>query len=464
MAVIRSITAEELRTVLGADPAQQKRVESIHAAACARVKRYARDAPIEIQNEAVILLSGWLWQASAQRRSVFPTDGEGCTGQRQSSVSPIRRARAFVVLASTAGGGVPMIWPWKSAPVEHRASSYTDQVVTAILQAASGGGARPALATAALESAARLYASTLSSCAISGPSSVTRAFDADWRASVASELIRRGQALYVVNADPVSGLSLAPAASWDVYGGPIASSWVYRVQRAGPSGMSWETHPAGGVLCLRWQTDPTRPWAGVSPLQHASDTGSLSGWIEKRLSEEASGPTGAFLPIAKFDADPGADLDGDADDPLAMLRRDIGSAKGQTLIVESSMSAADSPASAPRRDFQVARFGADPPRDLVELRHQVTLDVGRACGIPAALFDATASGQSAREGWRQFISTSIDGLARRIEAQISTQLGVTVAIDTAPLGGRDLAGRASAFARLIKGGLTVDDARQAAGI
>ena len=88
MAVIRSITAEELRTVLGADPAQQKRVESIHAAACARVKRYARDAPIEIQNEAVILLSGWLWQASAQRRSVFPTDGEGV---------PVNVSRAFLL-------------------------------------------------------------------------------------------------------------------------------------------------------------------------------------------------------------------------------------------------------------------------------------------------------------------------------------------------------------------------------
>ena len=63
------ITAEELRAILGADPSLQGRVNSIHAAASARVTRYAVDAPIEIQNEAVILLSGWLWQASAQRRS-----------------------------------------------------------------------------------------------------------------------------------------------------------------------------------------------------------------------------------------------------------------------------------------------------------------------------------------------------------------------------------------------------------
>ena len=358
-----------------------------------------------------------------------------------------------------------MIWPWKSAPVEHRASSYTDQVITAILHSASGGGVRPALATAAVESAATLYASALSSCSISGPMSVTRSLTADWRASVASSLIRSGQALYIVGADPVDGLSLAPVGHWDTHGGPRPSSWYYRCELSGPSGTAWETHPAGSVLHLRWSTDPARPWSGVSPLQRAADTASLSGWVEKRLSEEASAPTGSFLPIAKFDADTGADLDGaDANDPLAMLRADIGSAKGQTLIVESSMAAADSPASAPRKDFQTARFGADPPRDLVELRSRVCVDVGASCEIPRALLDVAASGQSQREAWRQFVSTSVDGLCRRIESQILDQLGVDVAIDSSPLGGRDLAARASAFARLIKGGLDVGAAREASGI
>ena len=357
-----------------------------------------------------------------------------------------------------------MRWPWQRPAVEHR-SSLTDQVVTAILTAASGGGTRPALATAALETCATLYASALSACAVSGPSVVAGAFDATWRSAVASSLIRTGQCVYIIGADPVAGLHLAPVGHWDVHGGPRPSSWIYRCELSGPSGTAWETHPAAGLLHLRWLVDPARPWAGVSPLQHASDTGSLAGWLDKRLSEEASGPVGSFLPVAKYDADPDVDLDADdADDPLGQLRRDIGGAKGQTLLVESQMSLADSPASAPRRDYQTARFGAAPPRDLVELREAVARDVGSACGIPRALLDSTASGQAAREAWREFVSTSVDGLARRLEAQIGKQLGVQVVIDTAPLGGRDLAARASAFARLIKGGLTVDDARAAAGI
>ena len=46
------------------------------------------------------------------------------------------------------------------------------------------------------------------------------------------------------------------------------------------------------------------------PLQHAADTGELAGQLDKRLAEEASGPAGSFLPVARYEADPDADLDG----------------------------------------------------------------------------------------------------------------------------------------------------------
>ena len=199
-------------------------------------------------------------------------------------------------------------------------------------------------------------------------------------------------------------------------------------------------------------------------LQRAADTASLAGWIEKRLSEESSGPVGSFLPVAKYDADPDADLADPDADPLAQLRRDIGGAKGQTLLVETAMAwrivrPVHRDATTRSRDF-----GANPPRDLVELREAVRRDIGHSCGVRAGYSDSAAGGQASREGWRQFISTSIDGLCRRLEAQILTQLGVEVAIDSTPLSGRDLLARAAVFRRLKEGGLTVADARDAAGI
>ena len=358
-----------------------------------------------------------------------------------------------------------MRWPWQRPAVEHR--SYTDAVVTAILQSASGGGVRTALATAALETVATLYASALASCEVSGPSAVTRALDATWRAAVASALVRNGQALYLIDADPSAGLALAPVSHWDVHGGPDVASWFYRCEMAGPSSTAWRTRSAGAVLHIRWLVDAARPWAGVSPLQHAADTGSLAGWLDKRLSEEASGPVGAFLPVAKYDADPDADLaDADPDaDPLAQLRRDIGGAKGQTLLVETVLASADSPASAPPQRFSgraIRRESATRSCGAAAAGHtRHRRGVRRATGVTRLHGNRH---KASREGWRQFCAVSIDGLARRIEAQILDQLGVEVAIDSGPLGGRDLLARGATVARLAKAGVPVPDARDAAGI
>lgn len=88
MAITKMISAVELRATLGADASLQARVTSIHKAACARVKRYALGAPVDVRNEAVILLAGWIYQATAQSRAVFPADQEG---------PPINVSRAFLL-------------------------------------------------------------------------------------------------------------------------------------------------------------------------------------------------------------------------------------------------------------------------------------------------------------------------------------------------------------------------------
>ena len=73
---------------------------------------------------------------------------------------------------------------------------------------------------------------------------------------------------------------------------------------------------------------------------------------------------------------------------------------------------------------------------------------------------------ASREAWRQFISTSVDGLWRGVSRRkLLDQLGVDVKIDTSPLGGRDLLARASALPTIdgSRRCLTIADARDAAG-
>ena len=88
MAITKMISAIQLRETLGADASLQPRVAAIHKSSCARVRRYARGAPVEVRNEAVILLAGWIYQATAQSRAVFPADQEG---------PPINVSRAFLL-------------------------------------------------------------------------------------------------------------------------------------------------------------------------------------------------------------------------------------------------------------------------------------------------------------------------------------------------------------------------------
>ena len=93
------IDVAELRCVLGSDGSvsQLRRVDSIHASVCQRIKKYARDAPVEVRNEAVILMAGWIWQATAQSRRIFPDDGG----------RPINTSRAFLL-----SGAQGLLSPW----------------------------------------------------------------------------------------------------------------------------------------------------------------------------------------------------------------------------------------------------------------------------------------------------------------------------------------------------------------
>ena len=93
------MTPDELRSALGASAALLPRITAIHTAVCTRTKRYAGAAPTEIKNEAILLFAGWIYQAQAQRRSVFPDDGEG---------RPINVSRAFLL-----SGAQGLLSPWR---------------------------------------------------------------------------------------------------------------------------------------------------------------------------------------------------------------------------------------------------------------------------------------------------------------------------------------------------------------
>lgn len=72
-----TISVDDLRQSIGASETEQRQIRRLLAVAKARVCRFAPLAPREVANESVILYVGWLRQAGAGGRSVFPADNEG---------------------------------------------------------------------------------------------------------------------------------------------------------------------------------------------------------------------------------------------------------------------------------------------------------------------------------------------------------------------------------------------------
>ena len=239
-----------------------------------------------------------------------------------------------------------MSWFQRQAPtptVERRESSYTDALVASILQSASGQSFAAPAATGALEASASIVARCFAAADVQGPEHLTRALTPAVMSMIGRALIRSGEIVFAVSTDG-GKFSLLPCSSFDVTGNAYPASWKYRLSLSGPGTIiTLDPVSSAGVVHVRYQCDPERPWRGVGPLQSASLAGKLSAETIKALGDEASGPRGSLLPIP---------VDGD-DPSVTELKGDIRTLNGSLATVESMAAgwAADGGATRPRGDW-----------------------------------------------------------------------------------------------------------------
>ena len=344
-------------------------------------------------------------------------------------------------------------------------ASYTDLIVSGLVAAASGTGARNATRTAAVEACAGAWARALAAATVAPVGAATAGVTAAFLADVGRRLIRSGDALYVISIGP-DGTVLLPAAAWDVLGGYEPAGWRYRVTLAGPDVTVTRTIPAAGVVHLRWATAPGRPWAGVSPLAWASETGRLSGGLEEALADEAAGPRGSVLPIPESQREP-TDDDADGDDPLAGLRGDLLRLRGGLAMVETMSAGYGDRGGRPDADWKSRRIGAEPPDVLATLRSDAALTIYAACGVPPSLVTMPADGTAQREGWRRFLHGSVSPVARIVAGELRAKLDTAaLALDFTSLYAADVSGRARAYRSMAGKSATIpaDEARRLAGL
>ena len=334
--------------------------------------------------------------------------------------------------------------------VEVRATDYDAAIVAAILTQARGGSAGVPSATGALEGAAGLVGRSFAAAEVSAPDMMTPALTPQMLQTVGRELIRRGESVWLIATDRGS-LSLLPAVSCTVAGGPYKETWRYDLSIAGPSTtLQYTDIPSESVLHFQYAVSPGQPWKGIGPLAIASLAGKLSANTIAALADETGGPVGSFLPLP---IQVKAQVDG--------IKADVRTAKGNMLAVESGD--LGNAGQTPQMEWTQRRFGASPPAALVALLTEARHEVWAAIGIHAALFDAGDSA-ALREAWRFALFGLLSPLGRLAQSEMQNKLDAGIKLDWTDLRASDLAGRARSFASMVNGGMPIAEAAALAGL
>ena len=337
--------------------------------------------------------------------------------------------------------------------IEKRSSSYTDLVVAGIQAAATGGPTPTAAATGSLESCAGLYGRAFQGAEVDTDSQqIKDALDPQTLGMIGRGLIRSGEIILLIRTSR-GYLELLPAASHDVSGSADPDTWMYNLTLGGPSATSTYSVPGDSVAHCRWAVEPSRPFAGISPLGVAILAGKLSAATADSLASEAGMPTGAFLPLP---------VDGQ-DETIGNMKADIRKAKGNILTVEAGDF--DNAGVGRSADYSVKRFGADPPSALVSVMELATREVYSACGVPPAMM-ATTDGTAAREASRRWYHTALLATAETVSSELSKKLGSPVMLRFPKLEGfaSDTVGKARALQAMVNAGVPLERALALSGL
>lgn len=349
-----------------------------------------------------------------------------------------------------------MRWPWQRR--ERRDSGGFSDAVVRLIEAQAAGGAADASSTAAVEAASGALSRAFAAAEVQAEGWAAEAVSPAFLAQVGRDLVRSGDSLHVIEVDRMGRVWLLPCSSWHFEGDSHPDTWTVRATTYGPSSSATRLLPNAGVVFVRWGSTPGQPYVGVGPTSWAHTTARLQSEAERSLADEVGGPIGQLLAIPQDGGD-GSDTD-----PLRSLKADISGARGRALLVETTAAGwGEGMSGAPRSDWRAQRLGPTPPEAMATLRADTYSAMLAACGTPAALFD-DSDGTAQREGFRRFLTLTVQPLGRLLAHELSQKLETPITLDFSSLYAHDLVGRASAFQRLVAGGMTIEQAAAVSGL
>ena len=343
--------------------------------------------------------------------------------------------------------GVPSPAP---AEPERERRNYTEASIQAAIAGASGTSSAATIeATAAAEIAAGIWGRAFAAARVDPVTSATRALTPEVLSTIGRELILRGEAAFEIVVRR-GRLELDCSSWWNVRGGARRDSWVYDLSISGPDTIETRTLVADRVVHPRYAVAPNAPWTGLSPLALQRNTAALAANLELRLGQEAGGQVGQLIAVPDT---------GDDD-----LKAGLKSANGRVILVPTTSSGFEGLGDAPRQDWSPKRLGGNPPESLRGLRGDTMQTVLAACAVPVELLQR-ADGTALREAYRQFVAAAVQPVGRQVARELAEKLDAPgLRLEFGDLAGSDLAGRARAFAALVKSGVSIERAAAQTGL
>ena len=344
-----------------------------------------------------------------------------------------------------------MRWPWRRR-IERR--GFSDAILQAYETAATTKAASAA-ASAAVESVGGLLARTLSCASVDGPAWVRDTITPVWLGMVGRELVRNGEHLALVDMDGDGRVTLTPSGHW-YWTGPARpeSAWTATVSLYGPSDTHQREAARDELVFVQWSRLATTPHLGRSAHRLAHLAAKAAAEVERSLGDEAGGPITQIIPVP--------DNVGGEDKALTGIRTNIANARGRALLLESTAGGWGDSGGRPQRDWKAERLGPQPPEAMVRLAEGTFSRLVAASGASVALFD-DSDGTSQRESLRRFHLFTVLPVLKMVERELRDRLEVDVRLRVDHYGA-DLAGRATAFAKLVKGGMPIEQAAGASGV
>ena len=335
-------------------------------------------------------------------------------------------------------------WPWSRPEIR---SSYTEQIVSRLVAAASG--ATDGSGLAAIETAARWWSAGLSSASVTPSGGALDAVSPAVLAAVGRQLCRRGEALFVINVRN-GRMTLTPTSSFDVRGSDDPATWRYHVTMNGPTATRTMTLDAASVVHVRYAPDPASPWRGRSPVQLALDTFKAASLLEGAAQEEFSFTQKQLIAPRRGSGDFA---------PLDSLSPDI-----IQKIVESFAQHVGAPTIVLPADVVPSRLGPEPPDSYALLRDRFEYSILSACGIPPSLIAPRGTGTAMREGYRQILHALIKPLGLLVAEELREKIDQDAALSFDALRAGDITGTARAFGSLVTAGVTPQSAAAVVGL